>query len=101
MARWRQAIELAMKDEDIERLMVVSRSRSEAASRVERAQMLLSYRQNPLFSIIRRSNAVSSGRWPTHSHPPRARVPAGALGALGRRQSAPHAFHASVRMRAI
>jgi hypothetical protein len=30
-----------MKDEDIERLMVISRSRSEAASRVERAQMLL------------------------------------------------------------
>jgi hypothetical protein len=32
MARWRQAVELAMKDEDIERLMVISRSRTEAAS---------------------------------------------------------------------
>ena len=52
MARWRQAIELAMKDEDIERLMVISRSRTEAASRVERAQMLLSYRKNPSFFAV-------------------------------------------------
>jgi hypothetical protein len=47
MARWRRAVELAMKDEDLERLMVISRSRTEAASRVERAQMLLTYRENP------------------------------------------------------
>jgi hypothetical protein len=39
MARWRQAVELATTDEDIERLMVISRSRTEAASGVERAQM--------------------------------------------------------------
>jgi hypothetical protein len=52
MARWRQAVELAMKDEDIERLMVISRSRTEAASRVERAQMLLSYRENPSFFSV-------------------------------------------------
>lgn len=52
MARWRQAIELAMKDEDIERLMLISRSRTEAASRVERAQMLLSYRKNPSFFAV-------------------------------------------------
>lgn len=52
MARWRQAVELAMKDEDIERLMVVSRSRTEAASRVERAQMLLAYRENPSFFAV-------------------------------------------------
>jgi hypothetical protein len=52
MARWRQAIELAIKDEDIERLMVISRSRTEAASRVERAQMLLTYRENPLFLAV-------------------------------------------------
>ncbi len=52
MARWRQAIELAMKDEDIERLMVISRSRTEAASRVERAQILLSYRKNPSFFAV-------------------------------------------------
>ena len=52
MARWRQAVVLAMKDEDIERLMVVSRSRTEAASRVERAQMLLAYRENPSFFAV-------------------------------------------------
>ena len=52
MARWRQAVELAMKDEDIERLMVISRSRTEAASRVERAQMLLTYRENPSFFAV-------------------------------------------------
>src|SRR5487761_2609492 len=52
MARWRQAIELAMKDEDIDRLMVISRSRTEASSRVERAQMLLSYRKNPSFFAV-------------------------------------------------
>ena len=52
MARWRQAVELAMKDEDIERLMVISRSRTEAASRVERAQMLLTYREKPSFFAV-------------------------------------------------
>src|ERR1700688_721240 len=52
MARWRQAVELAMKDEDIERLTVISRSRTEAASRVKRAQMLLTYRENPSFFAV-------------------------------------------------
>jgi len=49
MARWRQAVELAMIDEEIERLTVISRSRTEPASRVERAQMLLTYRDDPSF----------------------------------------------------
>jgi len=52
--------------------VAVSRSRTEAASRVQRAQMLLAYRENPSFFavaqqvefIIRRSNAASNGRWP-------------------------------------
>src|ERR1700730_8191257 len=39
MAGWRQVIELAMTDEEIGRLAVIARSRSEPASRVERAQM--------------------------------------------------------------
>jgi transposase len=52
MARWRQAVELAMKGEDIERLMVISRSRTEAANRVERAQMLLTYLENPSFFAV-------------------------------------------------
>jgi transposase len=52
MARWRQAIELAMKDEDIERLMVIARTRTEAASRVKRAQMLLAYHEDPSFFAV-------------------------------------------------
>ncbi len=52
MARWRQAVELAMKSDDIERPMVISRSRTEPASRVERAQMLLAYRDNPSFFAV-------------------------------------------------
>jgi transposase len=49
MARPRQAIELAMSDEEIERLAVLSRSRTEPASRVARAAMLLAYREKPSF----------------------------------------------------
>jgi hypothetical protein len=43
MARWRQAIELAMTAEEVGILTVVSRARTEPARRVERAQMLLAY----------------------------------------------------------
>ncbi len=39
MPGWRRVIELTMTDEEIERLTVLSRSRTEAASRVSRAQM--------------------------------------------------------------
>lgn len=49
MAGWRQAIELAMTEEEIGALTAVSRSRTEAASRVSRARMLLAYRENPSF----------------------------------------------------
>jgi transposase len=52
MAGWRQVIELAMTDEEIGRLAVISRSRSEPASRVGRAQMLLAYRQKPSFFSV-------------------------------------------------
>jgi hypothetical protein len=73
MATWRQAVELAMTEEEIERLTALSRSRTEPASRVSRAAMLLAYRDNPSFfavgqvsaSIIRRSSVALSGRWPT------------------------------------
>src|SRR5258708_1136484 len=52
MAGWRQAVEVAMTDEDVARLMAISRSRTEPASRVERAQMLLAYRDNPSFVAV-------------------------------------------------
>ena len=43
MAGWRQAVELAMTGEEIETLTALSRSRTEPASRVSRAAMLLGY----------------------------------------------------------
>jgi transposase len=52
MARWRQAIELAMTDEEIGKLAAIARSRTEAASRVERARMLLAYREDPSFFAV-------------------------------------------------
>src|SRR3974377_959738 len=52
MARWRQAIELAMTDKEIGKLATIARSRSEAARRVARAQMLLSYRENLSFFAV-------------------------------------------------
>jgi transposase len=52
MAGWRQAVELAMIDDEIEKLAAIARSRSEAARRVERARMLLAYREKPSFFAV-------------------------------------------------
>ena len=52
MAGWRRAVELAMTAEEIETLTALSRSRTEAVRRVERAQMLLAYRQQPSFFAV-------------------------------------------------
>jgi hypothetical protein len=52
MAGWRQAVELAMTDDEIEKLTAIAHSRSEAARRVERAQMLLAYRETPSFFAV-------------------------------------------------
>jgi len=52
MAGWRQAVELAMSNEEIAQLASVSRSRTERASRVERARMLLAYRETPSFFAV-------------------------------------------------
>jgi hypothetical protein len=38
------AFELAIGEEDVERLRAIARSRTEPASQVERARMLLAYR---------------------------------------------------------
>src|SRR6266542_452766 len=58
MARWRQAIELAMTAEEVGSLTVVSRARTEPARRVERAQMLLGYRENLSFFAVGQSLGV-------------------------------------------
>src|SRR3974390_2765000 len=58
MATWRQAVELAMTEEDIETLTALSRSRTESASRVSRAAMLLAYRENPSFFAVGRRLGV-------------------------------------------
>ena len=52
MSAWRQVFELAIEEEDLERLRTIARSRTEAASRVERAQMLLAYRDDPSFFAV-------------------------------------------------
>jgi len=58
MAKWREAIELAMSEEDVARLTAISRSRTEPASRVSRAAMLLAYRENPSFFAVGQSLGV-------------------------------------------
>jgi transposase len=58
MAAWRQAIELAISEEDLTALTAIARSRSEPASRVERARMLLAYRDDPSFFAVARSMRV-------------------------------------------
>src|SRR5207247_11342980 len=58
MARWRQAVEVAMTDEEIGSLTILSRSRTEPASRVERAQMLLAYDESPSFFAVGQSLGV-------------------------------------------
>jgi hypothetical protein len=52
MARWRQAVELAMTKEEIEVLGAIARSRSEPVRRVERAPMLLRYREKLSFFAV-------------------------------------------------
>src|SRR6266536_5250807 len=52
MARWRQAVALAMTEEEMETLTALSRSRNAPASRVSRAAMLLAYHENPSFFAV-------------------------------------------------
>ena len=49
MGAWRRVIELSIEDGDLVKLTSIARSRTEPASRVERARILLAYRKNPSF----------------------------------------------------
>jgi hypothetical protein len=55
MTAWRQVLELTIGDADLSRLIAIARSRSEPASRVERARMLLAYREDPSFFAVGRA----------------------------------------------
>ena len=52
MAAWRRAIELALGEEDTAKLRSIAQSRTEPASRVERARILLAYREDPSFFAV-------------------------------------------------
>lgn len=55
MAGWRRAVELAMTEQEIGTLTALARSRTEPASRVARAQMLLAYHERlSLFAVGQR-----------------------------------------------
>src|SRR5271166_2509456 len=55
MAGLRRAIELAIGEEDLAALRTIARSRTEPASRVERARMLLAYREDASFFAVGRA----------------------------------------------
>ena len=55
MAAPRQSVDLMIRAEDLAVLMRIARSRTEAASRVERARMLLAYREDPSFFAVARA----------------------------------------------
>jgi transposase len=55
MTAWRQVFELAIEDEDLARLKSIARSRTEPAIQVERARMLLAYRDDPSFFAAARA----------------------------------------------
>jgi len=58
MTARRRAIELSIGGEDLARLLSIARSRTEPASRVERARMLLAYREDPSFFAVGRALGV-------------------------------------------
>src|ERR1700688_675235 len=52
MTAWRQAIELSIGESDLAKLVSITRSRTEPASRVERARVLFAYREDPSFVAV-------------------------------------------------
>ena len=55
MAAWRRAIELSLGDADTAKLRSIAQSRTEPASRVERARILLAYREAASFYAVGRA----------------------------------------------
>jgi transposase len=55
MAAWRRAIELSLTDTDTAKLRSIAQSRTEPASRVERARILLAYREAASFYAVGRA----------------------------------------------
>ena len=55
MAGRRKAIELAIGKADLAALRAIARSRTEPAGRVERARILLAYREDPSFFAVGRA----------------------------------------------
>src|SRR5215831_17999342 len=62
MTAWRRAIELSIGDADLAALRAIARSRTEPAIRVERARMLLAYRENPSFFAVGQAMGVHHQR---------------------------------------
>ncbi len=58
MAAPRLEVELVLRDEDVTQLSAIARSRTEPAARVDRARMLLAYRDNPSFFAVGRALGV-------------------------------------------
>ena len=52
MAAWRRAIEMSLGDADVVNLRSIAQSRTEPASRVQRARILLSYWKQPSFFAV-------------------------------------------------
>ena len=52
MAAWRRAIELSLGEADLEKLRLMAQSRTEPASRVERARILLGYWKDSSFFAV-------------------------------------------------
>ena len=52
MAAWRRAIELSLGGADVKKLGCIAQSRTEPASRVERARILLGYWEDPSFFAV-------------------------------------------------
>lgn len=55
MPAWRQVLELTIEGEELSRLKAIAGSRTEPAGRVDRANMLLAYRENPSFFAVGRA----------------------------------------------